>query len=153
VDESETQLVNDVNEYGWHMITVPPDDQGPGFTYTIGLFKSYGHPEVIIFGLPIPVMQGVLDVVAEIVKDGRRFVDGEQTDDVMEGYACAFRTVHRDHYRGHFGFAIWFYRTLGQEAFPALQCIWPDKGRRFPWERDCLESIHALQPLLYEPPP
>jgi hypothetical protein len=34
-------LVDDVRTYGWHVITVPVDEHGPGFTYSIGLFKSY----------------------------------------------------------------------------------------------------------------
>jgi hypothetical protein len=151
VSESETQVVNDIATYGWHMISVPEHQGEPGFTYTIGLFKSYGHPELIIFGLPIRVMQGVIDVAAGLIKSGRRFIDGDQSNGIVRGYPCVFRTVHQDHYREHFGYAMWFYRTVGLEAFPAMQCFWPDQGRHFPWEAECNDAIRALQPFLFVP--
>jgi len=148
-DPAEDKLLSDVSEYGWHMLTIPADDHGPGFTYTVGLFHSYAHPEVIVFGLPNQVMQRVVDVVATLVKGGQQFKSGDQTDDVLNGYSCAFRTVLRAHYRDHLGYAMWYYRRKGHAEFPALQCLWPDKDHHFPWDSECDAGISALQPALY----
>jgi hypothetical protein len=142
MDAADAKLLADVKQHGWHMITVSEDDEGPGFTYTIGLFHTYQHPEVIVFGLPNRVMQGVVDCVAGLVKGGAQFADGEQSDRIINSYACIFRTVLQEHYAAHFGYANWFYKP---KHFPAVQCVWPDKAGRFPWlyrralrPRDCL---------------
>jgi len=150
-EPGEEKLLSDVSVYGWHMLTIPTDEHGPGFTYTVGLFHSYSHPEVIVFGLPNKLMQRVLDVIATLVKGGRVFLPGDQTDEILEDYACAFRTVLPKHYQDHFGYAMWFYRTKGVAQFPALQCLWPDKAHQFPWELGCDSAIRALQPPLYNP--
>jgi len=150
MDATESKIVSDVATVGWHMISVPADEHGPGFTYTIGLIKSYSHPEVIIFGLANEVMQRVVAVVATLVKGGRAFVNGDVTDEVLENYVCAFRTVRRAHYEDHLGYAMWFNRTVKREEFQTLQCVWPDRNRRFPWESECEEAIRRLQPALYE---
>ena len=55
------------------MISVPADEHGPGFTYTIGLYKSYAHPELILFGLATADMQRILDVAVTLIKGGRVF--------------------------------------------------------------------------------
>lgn len=146
---AEAKILSDVETYGWHMITVAEDREGPGFTYSIGLFKSYGHPEVIVQGLPIEVMQRIVDAIAALVKGGATFHDGDETTDVLENCACTFRAVRPERYREHFGCAMWFYKETG---FPALQCVWPDNQGRYPWNQRCQEGIRKLQPALYEPP-
>jgi hypothetical protein len=149
-DPSEEKVFSDIATHGWHMISVPADEHGPGFTYTIGLYKSHAHPELIIFGLPTVEMQRILDVAVTLIKGGRVFRHGEQTEDVLNGYACAFRDVRRECYADHLGYAMWFYRTQQVESFPAQQCVWPDKDNHFPWQRECGEAIRQLQPSLYE---
>lgn len=146
-DAAAAKLLSDVQTYGWHMITVPEDEVGPGFTYSIGLFKSYGHPEVIVFGLPNDVMRSVVDTVASIVKSGQVFADGHESADVLDGYSSVFRAVRPEHYKEYFGYAIWFYAGT---TFPALQCVWPDNEHRYPWQSECQESIRRLQPALFE---
>ena len=148
MDPADAKLLADVEQFGWHMITVSEDDQGPGFTYTIGLFYSYSHPEVIVFGLPNQAMQGVVDCIAGLVKGGVRFGDGDESDEVLDGYVCTFRRVLPAHYPAHLGYAKWFYKS---REFPAIQCVWPDKAGHFPWQAECEPGIVRLQPALYEP--
>jgi Domain of unknown function (DUF4262) len=146
-DPAEDKLLADVDTYGWHMLTIPEDDHGPGFTYSIGLFQTYGHPELIVFGLPNKKMQRIIDTVAGLIKTGSVFRDHRESFDILEGFGCVFRTVRREHYREHFGYAIWFYEGL---SFPALQCVWPDNQHQYPWQATCQAAIRDLQPPLYE---
>ena len=145
-DPGEAQLLADIEHVGWHMITVAEDDEGPGWTYSIGLFHSYGHPEVVVFGLPNDIMQGIVDTIAALIKAGSRFADGDETGEVLSGYPCVFREVQPSHYEAHFGYAEWFYKS---QTFPVLQCVWPDKGGHYPWEADCHAGIVRLQPALW----
>jgi len=52
----DAQVPADIETYGWHVIEVPEDDEGPGFAFTIGLFRRFEHPELIVFGLPMNTM-------------------------------------------------------------------------------------------------
>ena len=151
MDPGDEQILGDVETYGWHMITVPADDHGPGFTYTIGLFKSYGHPEIILFGLPNEVMQGVVATAADLVRGGAKFLADTRTSEVLNGYDCVFKAVRPEHYREHLGYAMWYYRRIELDAFPALQCVWPDRAGFFPWDAGFHAANLVLQPALYAP--
>ena len=48
----DAQMRDDIATYGWHVIKVLEDDEGPGFAFTIGLHQRFAHPELIVFGLP-----------------------------------------------------------------------------------------------------
>src|SRR5260370_39470510 len=71
-DESEAKLLADVKDPGWHVIGVTGDDEGPGFAYTVGLHHSYRHPEIIVFGLDVPILWRIVNAIGEKVKQGER---------------------------------------------------------------------------------
>ena len=67
------------------------------------------------------------------------------TSELLEGYLCEFLRVPASTYREFFGYARWFYKG---DSFEALQCVWPDRHGRFPWDGDVTEGVRARQPLL-----
>jgi hypothetical protein len=69
----------------------------------------------------------------------------ERVDGYLEGYPVVFKEVRRERYRGVLGYGLWYYDG---DAFPALQCVWPDKQGRFPWEAEFEERYRRMQPLL-----
>jgi len=51
---SEELLVRtktNISNYGLQVIMVSGTDYSPSFAYSIGLFETYKHPEIICFGL------------------------------------------------------------------------------------------------------
>jgi hypothetical protein len=144
-DEHDRKLLADVERHGWHVIGVQEDEEGPAFAYSIGLYRSFRHPEVIVFGLPVRVMHSIINAVGEEVRSGSRFEHLDESGEVLDGYNVAFRTVERKHYRDYFGYARWFYRSDG---FPALQCVWPDADHRYPWHPEFSAALAQRQPLL-----
>jgi uncharacterized protein DUF4262 len=46
LDDHERKAVADVKKHGWHVLKVLEDDRGPAFAYTVGLYHSFGHPEL-----------------------------------------------------------------------------------------------------------
>src|SRR5688572_28013471 len=118
-DEHDRKLLADVERHGWHVVGVEEDEEGPSFAYSIGLYYSFKHPELIVFGLPVRVMHQIINAVGEQVRSGERFGHLDESGDVLDGYNVAFRTVERRHYPDHFGYARWFYRG---DRFPVLQC-------------------------------
>ena len=72
-DEGEAKLLADVKDPGWHVIGVTEDEECPGFVYTIGLYHNYGHPEIIAFGLDVPILWQIVNVIGEKVKEKEKF--------------------------------------------------------------------------------
>src|SRR3954466_13125918 len=47
------RVASDIEEYGWHVLNVAPlegDERQEWWSYTIGLIKTYDHPEICMFG-------------------------------------------------------------------------------------------------------
>lgn len=143
-EDRRRTFASDVEEYGWHVILVPEDGEGPAFAYSVGLFQTFGHPEIIIFGLNVSVMHEIIDGIAEQVKQGRRFTDGEIASGILEGFDVRFCEVARRHYPEYLGCARRFYG----DDFTVLQCLWPDRRGRFPSDPDLPEGLRARQPVL-----
>jgi hypothetical protein len=144
-DDHDRKLLADVRRHGWHVIGVEEDEEGPGFAYSIGLYHSFRHPEVIVFGLRVRVIHGMINAVGEQIRSGEKFEHLDESGDVLDGYNVAFRTVERRHYPDYLGYARWFY---GGDDFPALQCVWPDSRHRYPWHPEASPDLARRQPGL-----
>jgi hypothetical protein len=53
----------------------------PPFTYSIGLFANYDHPELIMFGLN--KASAIINEIRDHVAAGRKFADGDIADDIV----------------------------------------------------------------------
>ncbi len=79
------------------------------------------------------------------VRSGERMQDWFACNELLEGYICIFRNVDRGHYSDYFGYANWYHEG---HDFPVLQCFWPDRAGRFPWETECAKAVREAQPIL-----
>ena len=148
VDDGEEFIRRCVREFGWAVQLVPSgaSSEEPAFAYTVGLHRSFGHPELIIFGLGLEDMHSVLNLLGDLIKDGRVLHAGERVADVLVGRDLLLREVTSDTcFRSHVGYAMWFY---GGRPFKLLQALWPDRHGMFPGEGAAEPGICALQPLL-----
>ena len=125
---------------------VLPEDNNPGWAYSIGLYHTFHQPEIIVFGLGGDTMHQLINNVADRMRSGVAFHDGKSDDELLNGYSCVFRSVPGVWHDATVGFAQWFYAAAD---FPVLQLFWPDRGGSFPWEEQCESGIRALQPRLY----
>ena len=146
-DEHDRRLLTDVESVGWHVLQIMGDESGPAYCFSVELYYTFGHPEILVLGLSHPVAHKIINLAAGLIASGRVFRPRELTDDVAEGFACSFVPVSVVHYEQYLGYGVWFYRKLRQ-PFPALQLVWPDKLGRFPWESDYDERFYKLQRLL-----
>ncbi len=142
MDERDAKVIKDVEEHGWHVIKVLADESGPAFAYSIGLFQSFKHPEILIVGLAPDTMHQIINNIGIDVKQGKAFQVGSLYNDILDGYDCAFREVLPEYYRLLFGWAVWFYNGTD---FPVVQCVWPDRNQHFPWDRNCEVGIRRDQ--------
>jgi hypothetical protein len=145
--DPERKVVTDVQRHGWHVIKVGPGGDTPGWAYTIGLFHTFGHPEIILFGLPLDTAHVLLNTAGAAIRAGKGFQPDVPYDDFLQGYDCVLKATHAQWHKAFVGFAIWFYRPTD---FPVLQLFWPDRDRVMPWEPAASPWQRAHQPLLFE---
>ena len=85
----DRKVITDVEEFGWHVAMIPEDDGGAGFAFSIGLYKNFNHPEIVIIGLGIETMHGMINVIGEEVREGRPFAPSGFSG-IMSGAAVVF---------------------------------------------------------------
>jgi hypothetical protein len=144
-DAGEQKLLDNIRKFGWHCMQISGDDEHEAFSYTVGLFQTYGHPELLIYGLPPEIAHAVLTIVADAAANGQALNLGEPTDALLEGYSCVFVSVPLIEYPEHFGFARWYYEGDG---FPVEQVVWPSRAGLFPWHPEAAVEFRAKQPVL-----
>lgn len=134
-----------IDKFGLQVIMVNSTSYSPSFAYSIGLWKTYNHPEIICFGLPNDLGHAIINDVAEIIKRGARIQTGEDYTDIFKDSRATFLQVDKRNVEDYFGVASEHY--MG-EQFEAIQLIWTDTNNKFPWEENFEEKFLHTQPLL-----
>lgn len=138
----------DVKKFGWHMVAVPGEGDEPGAVFTIGLWKTYHHPELILFTSGDPrAIASRLSAMAKRVAGGEVFAAGKTYDGLFGKFSGSLRKVQTSWYVEFVGTAMGFYES---DEFPVLQVFWPDKEGLFPWQSGFEADLFGAQPLLYE---
>jgi len=150
LDAGDLRVVANVAQAGLHVVTGASTGGAPAFAFSIGLFRTFDHPEVAVFGLATDALEAAVRRVGERVRAGDRFDERDVVDGLVEGRAVAFRRIVQRHYPPYLGYAVWYH---GGARFPALQATWADPAGHFPWERWFPRELRDLQPVLFEPEP
>ena len=136
LDEQERRVIQHVEKYGTHVFQISGDPEDDGFSYTIGLLYTYGHPELIVFGQKPDWQHWLLNALRDEIRAGARFEPETVCTTVLEGFRLTFKAVPVEVLPKYFGWALWFYRDVAPDASPlrALQVVWPDLADVLPWE-------------------
>jgi hypothetical protein len=142
-----------VDEYGWHVMNVAPRvdsiEKQEWFSYSTGLFRAFGHAEILLCGLDSSTAHRVINDIGNAVKAGRKFeLEADCSDVFARGLRCQFRPLHGSNYADYVGWSMWFYEG---NNFPVWQCFWPDKAGLYPWQAGCSPDVIEVQPLLFKP--
>lgn len=147
-DASDEKLIADVKTVGWHAVGVAEEADQPPFVYSVGLYLSFGHPEIIVVGLSPKVGHALIADVVEMLRAGDHVRWDVRYSDIVENFDVVFKVVAETNYREYLGYGLWFYRSLLPAAFPTLQLVWPDRGGLFPWDPGFDPALVERQPLL-----
>jgi hypothetical protein len=82
--QTEKEIRRIVQEYGWYVALFEADTATSAFAYSIGLWKNYGHPEIILFGLEVQTMGKILNLAGEKVKSGRPLLADSADFDILD---------------------------------------------------------------------
>ena len=134
-DLFEKHLVEEVAQKGFSVV------HQPGSCYTVGLWKTHQHPELIVFGLPAERGQKLLEQAAAHLP----LQLGEETTQLTDEYPLRPTEVKMEHHREFLSYNRWFYRG---DHFQSWQLIWPDPDHRFPDDPQHPERFRQVQPTL-----
>jgi hypothetical protein len=143
-DDNDRWLLSQLADPGWAVISIPEDDEGPGYTFTVGLFHTFDLPELVFMGFNPTEAMNLLNAAVERLRGGQSFTAGSRVTDLM---SCQLAIVPVDprHHHEYLGYARWLYRKV---AFPVLQLVWPDNEMVFPWEAGYDTRLFTRQRLL-----
>ncbi len=142
---ADDKIIEDVKTIGWSVIMIEATEYLPSFAYTIGLWKNYAHPEIIIFGLTVKTLHAVLNTAGEEIKNGTRYTTETPYSDFFKEGNSQLISVEQRNIKDYFGYAIWFNKGL---EFPILQLVWTDRNNKFPWQDGYEKELVYRQPLL-----
>lgn len=146
-NKGEEDTLRIIREQGCAVIHAVGEKEPP-FSFSVGLFVNYAHPELILIGMRGENASPIINEVRDHVAAGRRFADGNISDEILANdYKVCFWKVPLMVYPRYLGTALWFYAKC-PVVFPCLQVIWQDVNRHFPWEAECESDVKEDQPLL-----
>jgi hypothetical protein len=141
----DTDIVADVTEHGWSVVWVPGDLT---FAYTVGLWHTFGLPEVAMFGLGGPDMQNWLNTCVDVCQRIGWPADGQPLHGVLDGFSTQLKGVHESWRPALFGSAGRFYQGA---AAPVRQLVWPDRHGIWPWQPAVAQSCRNRQASAWLP--
>jgi hypothetical protein len=141
----DTIIATRIAEDGLFIAAFEATDYLPSFAYSIGLWETFKHPEIICFGLHAETMGEIIQDIAEGVRGGEVVETGRIYDTILENGRTMFLDVDQGNMGDYFGTAIAYYKT---RDFKALQLVWTDRKDLFPWDVGFEEEFRFRQPLL-----
>ncbi|UTF60905.1 DUF4262 domain-containing protein [Gilvimarinus sp. DA14] len=146
MDKVEEKALKDIEECGCHVLHVMQEGEYPRFSYSIGIQRSTGQPELIVTGLKQELAHWIINEYSNRIKAGEIFSPGNFYDGFVGGFDVTFKEVEEKHYQEYFGWAQWLYKG---NNFNALQLIYPSKSGVWPWERGAPADFTWFIPRLY----
>jgi hypothetical protein len=141
-------ILTQVAATGWAVPGVPGDGGTPPWAYSVGLWASYGHPDIAIFGRPLTQLAAIAKTLCRRVADEDFLSAGDEIDD-----ACASRLAIRDIHPS-WRLTTLFYASDQFHGYirpPMLQVAWADQDGNLPWEQRFEPALADSQPRLWLP--
>ncbi len=148
-DLGEQKILADINEFGWHCMNVVEDDGQLPWSFTIGLYESWQHPELIVIARSRATAHKMLTTIANEIDDGSPPDLIDPSAYLLLGMRCRFVEIAAHHYHDYVGFARWYYR---RKHFPLYQIVWPSNDGHYPSCPQAPEYFKAWQPVLGQAP-
>ncbi len=146
MDQYEQNILQHIEKFGCSVTSVfDPKAVEPPFSYSIGIARSSGAPELIIVGLDAKLSHRLVNEYNRRVRAGEQFMPEVPYSGFLEGFDVRFGIVAREHRAEYMRSACWLH---GGPDFAALQLIWPTTSGVWPWDAEASEAFRANQPLL-----
>lgn len=143
LDAQEIHVLDKIKEHGWFANNVFADEEGPGFSYTMGFWHSLGVPDLITFSLPPETANAIFFDLYDTLKDGRRLNIGVPEYGLIQNdVPLIFLPVDPARFEDHLTWTRWFHAGTPGDA---LQMVWQTKNGQWPWTPEIREEMAGVQ--------
>jgi hypothetical protein len=146
MDKSEKKAQSDIKKYGCHILHVVEEGEYPRFSYSIGIQKNTGQPEIIITGLNQEIAHWMINEYNNRAKAGEKFLPNKYYSGFLDNFDVTFRKVEKQHYPEYLGWARWLYKG---DDFKVFQLIYPSTSGVWPWDHEAPNDFTRFLPKLY----
>ena len=123
-----------------------PDDDGPVFSYSTGIYHRLKAPELLIIGLDGKLCAPMINYYGnQILEGAQSFKAGDFYSGFLEGFDIYMFEPDERARKEYAIWADWFYE---RQPFPILQCVWPTTSGVWPWEDAFGPDLTQIQPML-----
>ena len=158
-DDGDRKMFRDILDHGCQVLAIQPGKNSPDFSYSVGLYLNFLHPEILIMGMSSQACHKAINQICREADAGKIVKAGEQRSDLFEvPRPVRFVPVDKKRYSDYLGYAVWFYRSLlyrveprMEHKFPVLQVMWPDKNLIYPDNPKCDQIVRDVQTLRAQP--
>lgn len=147
MDTKDQQALDNIARYGCHIIHVLAEADLPPFTYSVGIQKTCGAPEIVVVGLAQSLAGTIINEYCTRVRKGGALAYGQFYSGFIEGFDCFLARASAHHYSEYFGWNLWLYQD---SAFEVAQLIYPSTQGVWPWEAEASEGFRNWQVVLAE---
>jgi len=146
-NDFEERIHVNIKKYGYQVNTISdPDGKEPQFVYSIGFWKTYDHPEIIIFGLHNSIAHSIIQSIdTHLNKGGAAYKLDSIHTEFIEGFECTFKPVPPEKTREYLLSSRWLY---GRDDFPVMQLVFQHEDHQWPWDTNASERFRRNQPIL-----
>ncbi len=145
MDKQDQKALDDIDEFGCHVINVMEGEEEPQFTYSIGINKKQDKPDLIIIGLKRELAQSVVNNYKDRLLGGETFETGSFYPDFLGDFEVCFVEVDKSYYKDYLGWGLWL---NDGDNFKMLQLVWPTTDGQWPWDADKSDFYEWVQPIL-----
>ncbi len=146
-DVENDRILKNIEKNGCHITHVDAVESSPSFTYSIGIEKSTGRPDVIITGMDKDSAHFLINEYNSRIQDGEVFDADGFYDEFLEDVNVTFKVVDPKYYPQYFPLGQSYYKG---DDFSALHFIWPDISGAWPWQKKASKDYRRLMPPLYK---
>ena len=147
MDDGDQKALDNIEEYGCHVLNILEGEGEPSFTYTIGITKKQKKPDIVILGLKRELAHSIANNYKDRLLEGETFEEGKYYSDFLGNFDVCFVTVAKKHYKEYFGWGLWLHDG---DDFEVLQMIWPTTDGVWPWSKEKSDFYKWAQPILNE---
>lgn len=160
-DDGDRKMFRDILEHGCQVLAIEPGNNTPDFSYSVGLYLNFLHPEILIMGISSRACHKAINLIWREADAGKALKAGDERSDLFDvPRPVRFVPVNQERYFDYLGYAAWFYRSLlyrveppMEHKFPVPQALWPDKNLFYPDNPRCDQKVRDVQTLRAQPPP
>ncbi|WP_445363348.1 DUF4262 domain-containing protein [Microbulbifer sp. ANSA003] len=143
--KSDKRILDNIEKYGCHVLSVLEDEDSPTFTYSIGIYETQSKPELLIVGLDSKISQSMVNEYCQRLKAGESFEVGRYYSGFLEGFDVCFIEMDKKY---HDVYPLACNTHYGALPYTVYQLVWPTTSEQWPWDVGTSDFYQWSQPIL-----